>query len=253
MRTGGAGRATRSGPGPARLAPPRPSSLVGATPPAPWLRPVPRTRTASSPASRPLVKETSLRRPGAATWSPARKTPSPRMTEGRSRQVVPGRSTAPVRPSASASVRQVVRSRQPGKPRSRSSPARAVPSAFRPSGPTGNWPWRSCSPAGASPGSWAVNRSSQPGASRSETTNASPRRVRSARSTRTVRPLSQVRDASSSRTRAAGSEVATTTGPVRASSPSVRASTRAPVSTATPRPRAWPARRSTSRAQPPTG
>ena len=50
--------------------------------------------------------------PGAATMSPPRKTPSPRSIAGRSRQVVPGRSSAPLRPSITCRRRQVSRSRQ---------------------------------------------------------------------------------------------------------------------------------------------
>jgi hypothetical protein len=45
---------------------------------------------ASVPASIALANATSERQPGAATWSPKRKTPSPRSIAGRSRQVVPG-------------------------------------------------------------------------------------------------------------------------------------------------------------------
>ena len=55
-----------------------------------------------------LAHETSASRPGAATMSPARNTPSPRSTAGRSRQVVPGMSSAPERASITCRRRQVV-------------------------------------------------------------------------------------------------------------------------------------------------
>src|SRR5947209_7408614 len=61
--------------------------------------PTPAAAVASRAASIALAHAISDRQPGAATMSPARKTPSPRSTEGRSRQVLPGRSSAPVRPS----------------------------------------------------------------------------------------------------------------------------------------------------------
>ena len=50
-------------------------------------------------ASIALAQETSASSPGAATMSPARNTPSPRSIAGRSRQVAPGRSSAPERAS----------------------------------------------------------------------------------------------------------------------------------------------------------
>ena len=51
--------------------------------------------SASRLASIALAQETSASMPGAATMSPARNTPSPRSTAGRSRQLVPGMSSAP--------------------------------------------------------------------------------------------------------------------------------------------------------------
>jgi hypothetical protein len=53
------------------------------------------------------------RHPGAATMSPARNTPFPRLIAGRSRQVLPGGSSAAVRPFMTCRRRQVSRSRQP--------------------------------------------------------------------------------------------------------------------------------------------
>lgn len=54
-------------------------------------------RPADCAARSALLIETSPSSPGAATLSPISHTPSPRSTAGRSRQVYPGRSSAPVR------------------------------------------------------------------------------------------------------------------------------------------------------------
>ena len=64
-------------------------------------------RLSASPlASTALAHETSPSSPGAATMSPARYTPSPRSTAGRSRQLVPGMSSAPERASSTWRRRQ---------------------------------------------------------------------------------------------------------------------------------------------------
>ena len=64
--------------------------------------------------------------PGAATQSPARNTPSPRSSAGRSRHVVPGRSSAPVRPSITIRRCQTVRFARSGNARSSSASRRRV-------------------------------------------------------------------------------------------------------------------------------
>ena len=88
--------------------------------------------------------------PGAATMSPARNTPSPRSTAGRSRQVLPGMSSAPERASITWRRRQVSRSRQ--------SSERDVEQPLQPQRPParrsrrgriGICAWISSSPAGA--------------------------------------------------------------------------------------------------------
>ncbi|OLT30444.1 hypothetical protein BJF79_38975 [Actinomadura sp. CNU-125] len=149
-------------------------------------------RSAPAAARTALLMEISPRMPGAATMSPARKTPSPRSIAGRSRHVRPGRSSAPVRPRAVAVRDQVVRSRWPGRAASASASSRRAAPALPPApsplpsasafAPIGMPSWNSCSPAGTVLGSCIEYDSWKPPPSRSNTMNASRGSSRTARS-----------------------------------------------------------------------
>ena len=155
----------------------------------------PQGRLSDAPAARAssaLVTAGSDSRPGAATLSPHRKTPSPRSIAGRSRQLVPGRSSAPERPSSSCRRRNATRSRQSRQLASSSASRRRSPSSADSPGRSGICACTSACPVGRERrGRARCSVSIQPASSRSHTTNGSPRRVRSPRSSATVRPLGQ--------------------------------------------------------------
>lgn len=105
--------------------------------------------TARSAATRALFIEISPRIPGAATISPARKTSSPRSIAGRSRQVRPGRSRAPVRPFAVPVRENVVLLSRQGMTRSANSASRCWACPGDSPARTGICNWNSDCPAGA--------------------------------------------------------------------------------------------------------